>query len=169
MFRHVAFDFVFGIMKIKIVAVGKLKETFYREAVNEYVKRLSRFATVEIVETPESFFNGEPNAKEIDKILSNEGQAILSKLEGYVVVMDINGRIVDSEELSRLVSANKQTNSTFTFVIGGSYGLCQSVKDRADARISFGKITLPHQLFRVVLCEQLYRACCIEKNIAYHK
>lgn len=156
-------------MKIKIVAVGKIKETFFRDAIAEYVKRLSRFATVEIAEVAECTFNGEPNDKQIEKIVETEGNAILQKVEGFVVAMDINGKLLDSVELSDLIKVNKQTNSTFTFVIGGSHGLSQEVKSKANARCSFGKITLPHQLFRVVLCEQLYRACCIENNISYHK
>lgn len=156
-------------MKFKIVAVGKIKESFYRDAVAEYVKRMSRFASVEIVEVAECTFNGEPSDKEIEKIISVEGQAILQKCEGFVAAMDINGQQIDSVELSRLITKSKQTNSTFTFVIGGSHGLSQEVKSRANARLSFGKITFPHQLFRVVLCEQLYRACCIENNVAYHK
>ena len=156
-------------MKFRIVAVGKIKESFFREAIGEYVKRLSRFATVEIVEVAECTFNGEPSGKEIEKIISAEGQAILQKCEGYVVAMDINGKLIDSVELSNTIAKNKQTNSTFTFVIGGSHGLSQEVKNAANLRCSFGKITLPHQLFRVVLCEQLYRACCIENNVSYHK
>lgn len=156
-------------MKFKIVAVGKVKESFFRDAVSEYVKRLSRFATVEIVEVAECTFNGEPNDKQTEKIVEAEGQAILQKCEGFVTVMDVAGQLIDSVELSKTISKNKQTNSVFTFVIGGSYGLSQAVKSRANARLSFGKITLPHQLFRVVLCEQLYRACCIENNVSYHK
>lgn len=156
-------------MKLRIVAVGKVKEGYFRDAVNEYVKRLTRFAAVEIVEVAECLFNGEPNAKQIEKILETEGNAILQKCEGYVVAMDIDGKEINSVELSNLIKTNKQTSSTFTFVIGGSYGLSQAVKSKAALRCSFGKITLPHQLFRVVLCEQLYRACCIENNVSYHK
>ncbi|MCM1533225.1 MAG: 23S rRNA (pseudouridine(1915)-N(3))-methyltransferase RlmH [Corallococcus sp.] len=156
-------------MKFKIIAVGKIKENYYREAVAEYVKRLSRFASVEITEVPECYFNGEPNGKEIEKIISVEGQGILQKAEGFTVAMDIAGRETSSEELSQLIVSNKMTNSVFSFIIGGSYGLSDEVKKKAHARCSFGKITLPHQLFRVVLCEQIYRACCIENNVAYHK
>lgn len=156
-------------MKLRIVAVGKVKESYFRDGIAEYVKRLTRFATVEIVEVAECLFNGEPNAKQIEKIVETEGNAILQKCEGYVVAMDIDGRALDSVELSNLIKTNKQTSSTFTFVIGGSYGLSQDVKSKASLRCSFGKITLPHQLFRLVLCEQLYRACCIENNVAYHK
>lgn len=156
-------------MKFKIVAVGKIKENFYRDAIAEYVKRTSRYATVEIAEVAECFFNGEPNGKQIDKILESESVAILQKCEGFVVAMDIGGKQVSSVELSDVIKTNKQNSSTFTFVIGGSNGLSQAVKDRANLRLSFGRITLPHQLFRVVLCEQLYRACCIENNVSYHK
>lgn len=156
-------------MKFKIVAVGKIKESYFRDAIAEYVKRLSRFATVEIVEVAECLFNGEPNAKQIEKIVETEGQAILQKVEGYVVATDIDGQMLTSRELSDTIRKNKQTHSTFTFVIGGSNGLSGEVKSKANLRCSFGKVTLPHQLFRVVLVEQLYRACCIENNISYHK
>lgn len=156
-------------MKFKIVAVGKIKERYFRDAIAEYVKRLSRFATVEIVEVAECLFNGDPNAKQIEKITETEGQAILQKAEGFVIAMDIDGQMTGSRELSDVIRKNKQTHSTFTFVIGGSNGLSNAVKNKADLRCSFGKITLPHQLFRVVLVEQLYRACCIENNISYHK
>ena len=157
-------------MKFKIVAVGKIKESYLRDAIAEYVKRISRFATVEIVEVDECLATkGLPSDKEIAKIKFVEGQAILNKLEGYVVAMDIDGRELSSVELSSHIMERKQFDSTFTFVIGGSNGLDDAVKSRANLRCSFGKITLPHQLFRVVLVEQLYRACCIEHNVAYHK
>ena len=156
-------------MKFKIVAVGKIKESFYREAVSEYVKRLSRYCTVEITEIAECLYNGEPNEKEITKITETEGKAILSKTEGFVTVLDINGTELTSENLSRIISEKKQNHSVFTFVIGGSYGLSEEVKRRADLRLSFGRITLPHMLCRVVLCEHLYRAECIARNVSYHK
>ncbi len=114
-------------------------------------------------------YNGEPNEKEITKITETEGKAILSKTEGFVTVLDINGTELTSENLSRIISEKKQNHSVFTFVIGGSYGLSEEVKRRADLRLSFGRITLPHMLCRVVLCEQLYRAECIARNVSYHK
>ena len=156
-------------MKFKVVAVGKIKESYLRDALNEYIKRISRFATVEMVEVDECLSKGAQVDKEIERVKKQEGEAILQKLEGYVVAMDIDGKPVSSEQLSRHLQEQKQFHSTFTFVIGGSNGLSDEVKQRADLRCSFGKITLPHQLFRVVLVEQLYRACCIEHNIAYHK
>ena len=155
-------------MKFKIVAVGKIKESYLRDALSEYVKRISRFATVEIVEVDEWRSSGD-QSKEIERVKKQEGETILPKLDGYVVAMDIDGEIVSSEQLSKRIQEQKQLYSTFTFVIGGSNGLSDEVKNRADWRCSFGKITLPHQLFRVVLLEQLYRSCCIEHNITYHK
>ncbi|MCH5156554.1 MAG: 23S rRNA (pseudouridine(1915)-N(3))-methyltransferase RlmH [Clostridiales bacterium] len=156
-------------MKFRIVAVGKIKESYLRDALSEYVKRIGRYATVEIVEIDECLSKGTQTEKEIQRVIKEEGVSILAKLEGYVVAMDIDGQQVSSEQLSEHIREQKQYNSTFTFVIGGSNGLSDEVKHRADMRCSFGKITLPHQLFRVVLAEQLYRACCIEYNIAYHK
>ena len=156
-------------MKFKIVAVGKIKEKYLSDAIGEYVKRISRFATVEIVEVDECKSYGEQVDKEIERVKKQEGEWILQKLEGYVVAMDIDGKAVDSGQFSKLIAEQKQRYSTFTFVIGGSNGLSDEVKQRADYRCSFGKITLPHQLFRVILTEQLYRACCIENNVPYHK
>ncbi len=156
-------------MKFRIVAVGKIKEDYFRKAVDEYVKRLSRFVTVEIVEVDECLFRGTPGTKEIDKILQTEGKAILARCEGCVVLLDTKGKQLDSVELSEAIQKRTLTSSTFTFVIGGSNGLSDEVRARADMSVCFGKITLPHQLCRVVLVEQLYRACCIANNIPYHK
>ncbi|MCM1360174.1 MAG: 23S rRNA (pseudouridine(1915)-N(3))-methyltransferase RlmH [Corallococcus sp.] len=156
-------------MKFKIVAVGKIKERYYRDAVDEYVKRLSRFGKVEIIETDECYFNGVPNAKEIAEIIETEGKSLLSKTEGYVIATDICGDKLSSEEFSVKMTEQKRYNSVFTFLVGGSYGLSDEVKRKANLRLSFGNITLPHQLCRVVLCEQIYRACCIENKLPYHK
>lgn len=156
-------------MKFKIVAVGKIKENFYKDAIAEYAKRISRFAKMEIVEVDECLFCGNPNDKEKDKILQTEGKAILSKLEGFVVALDIDGQLLTSNQISATISQAKQTSSCVTFVIGGSYGMLDEIKKRANVRMSFGRITLPHQLARVVLAEQIYRACTIENNVSYHK
>ena len=156
-------------MKFKIVAVGKIKESYLKDALSEYVKRIGRFATVEIVEIDECLSKGAQSCKEIERVKKQEGEAILAKLEGYVVAMDIDGKEFSSEQLSLHIQEQKQKYATYTFVIGGSNGLSDEVKQRAQLRCSFGKITLPHQLFRVVLLEQLYRACCIEHNVPYHK
>ena len=156
-------------MTFKIVVVGKIKEDYFRDAIAEYTKRISRFAQVKIVEVSESTFNGIPNAAETEKILSAEGQNILQKVEGCLVALDIDGQELSSTQLADQIDRLTQRFSTITFVIGGSYGLSSEVKARADLRLSFGKITLPHQLCRVVLCEQLYRACTIRNNVPYHK
>ena len=156
-------------MKFKIVAVGKIKESYLKDAIAEYSKRIGRYATVEIVEVDECLLKGEPREAEVERVKNVEGAAILQKLEGYVVAMDIDGRQLSSVELSNHIAERKQFHSTFTFVIGGSNGLSDEVKNAAHLRCSFGKITLPHQLFRVVLLEQLYRICCIESNVPYHK
>lgn len=165
-----AVDSKFGeLMKYKILCVGKLKEQYWKEAVAEYCKRLSRFAKVEICEVEECVFCGIPNAKETEKIVEAEGQSILQKAEGCLVALDIDGRQLDSVQFSDRLEKLTQSYSCVTFVIGGSYGLSQEVKSRAQLRLSFGAITLPHQLCRVVLCEQLYRACTIRNNLPYHK
>lgn len=156
-------------MKFKLVVVGKIKEDYFRAAVAEYVKRLGRFANTEVVEVDECLFRGVPNAGDIDKILLTEGRSILAKCEGYVVLCDTCGKQLSSTEFADMLQKATRVASTFTFVIGGSYGLSDEVRHRADASVCFGKITLPHQLCRVVLAEQLYRACCINNNIAYHK
>lgn len=156
-------------MKLKIIAVGKIKEQYLRDAIAEYAKRICRFCKLEIVEVDECLSRGVQRDAEIERVKNIEGEAVLSKTEGYVVAMDIDGELVSSEQLSSLIVRQKQRFSVITFVIGGSNGLSDAVKSRADTRMSFGKITLPHQLFRLILCEQLYRACCIENNVSYHK
>lgn len=156
-------------MKFSVVAVGKIKEIYFKDAVSEYAKRMSRFVNVQFTEVEECTFCGIPNESQVQKILQTEGKSILQKVEGCVVALDIGGTPVDSVSLSGLIEKISQTDSTISFVIGGSYGLSDEVKRRADYRVSFGKITLPHQLCRVVLCEQLYRACTIRNNVPYHK
>lgn len=156
-------------MKFNVVAVGKIKESYFKEAVAEYRKRTSRYANLQITEVDECAFNGIPNDSQTQKIINTEGKSILQKAEGCVVALDIQGKEIDSVGLSELIEKISQTDSSITFVIGGSYGLSEEVKRRADYRISLGKITLPHQLCRVVLCEQLYRACTIKNNVPYHK
>lgn len=157
------------VMMYKIVVVGKIKEKYFKDAIEEYTKRLSRFVDVQIVEVDEHTFCGIPNQSEIEKIISAEGKSILQKVEGCLVVLDIGGKELSSEQLAEQLEKYTQNYSTVTFVIGGSYGLSDEVKQRAQLRLSFGKITLPHQLCRVVLCEQIYRACTIRNNVPYHK
>ena len=155
-------------MKIKILAVGKIKEKRYAEALAEYVKRLDRFAAVEIFEADEGDVRDTGEAS-VNAALKKEAEQILPRLQGYTVALDIDGRQMSSTEIASLIHREKMNNSVFTFVVGGSHGLHRSVKDAARLRLSFGKITLPHTLCRVVLAEQVYRAFMINANSVYHK
>ncbi|MBQ7712612.1 MAG: 23S rRNA (pseudouridine(1915)-N(3))-methyltransferase RlmH [Clostridia bacterium] len=152
-------------VKLRVVAVGGIKESFYREAIAEYVKRLGKWAKVEILEAEEASRIDDPTAK-----AGAEADGILRRLKGRTVLLDVKGRRITSEGIADLLKRYVNAgDSEITFVIGGSNGVAQAVKDRADEVISFGDITLPHQLFRVVLLEQLYRAETILHNAAYHK
>lgn len=155
-------------MKIKILAVGKIKEKWYAEALAEYVKRLDRFAAVEIFEADEGDVRDTGEAS-VNAALKKEAEQILPRLQGYTVALDIDGRQMSSTEIASLIHREKMSNSVFTFVVGGSHGLHPSVKDAVRLRLSFGKITLPHTLCRVVLAEQVYRAFMINANSVYHK
>lgn len=152
-------------INLRIVAVGKLKEKFWTDAVNEYKKRIGRYANLEIIECPEG--RDEGNA---ERLATQEEKAILEKAQGYVVLTAIDGEQITSEGLAELI--NKESvggTSTFTFIIGGSRGVSEAVKRRADKKISFGRVTYPHQLMRVILSEQLYRAMSIINKTSYHK
>ena len=144
-------------IKINIVCVGKLKEQYLRDACAEYIKRLSRFCKLEIKELPERHS------------LKEEAEEILRELRGYTVVLAIEGKMRSSEEFSVDLKVVFDRGGEMTFVIGSSCGLDQSVKDRADLLLSFSKMTFPHQLFRVLLLEQIYRAFMISGGSEYHK
>ena len=159
-------------MKIKIVTVGKLKEKYLRDGIAEYSKRISRFATVEMVELADEKTPDRASDSENEKILNLEGNRILSKIgdREFVVVLAIEGKTLSSEEFSKqLEQASINGFSTLTFVIGGSLGLSPQVKKRANLFLSFGRLTLPHQLMRLVLIEQIYRAFTIQQGSPYHK
>ena len=152
-------------MKINIVAVGKIKEKFFTEAIDEYRKRLSKYCDFAVIEVPEA-------STEVNAIKKNEteGKLLLSKCRGKIICLDRLGNEVSSEELSALIENYKLSGeSEFSFVIGGSNGLSEEIKKRADNIISFGKVTFPHQLFRVILSEQIYRALTILGGHPYHK
>ena len=159
-------------MKIKIVTVGKLKEKYLKDGIAEYSKRISRFATVEMIELADEKTPDRASDSENEKILNLEGNRILSKIgdREFVVVLAIEGKILSSEEFSKqLEQASINGYSTLTFVIGGSLGLSPQVKNRANLSLSFGRLTLPHQLMRLVLVEQIYRAFTIQQGSPYHK
>ena len=143
--------------KIYFVVVGKIKESFYRDAVAEYVKRLSRFAKVEIKELPEG---ADPEAEKGD---------ILRVCKGYVIALAVEGEKLSSEKLAKKLQKLTDEGKDITFVIGSSCGLADEVKTRADYRLSFSDMTFPHQLMRVILAEQVYRAFMINAGSTYHK
>ena len=148
---------------IKIICVGKIKEKYLSMAIDEYLKRLSKYSKIDIVEIPD-----EP-VKE--KALVIEGEKILNKIndKDYVITLDILGKSVSSLEFSSFLENQFVHNSNIVFVIGGSYGLADFVKKRSNYSLSFSKMTFPHQLFRVMLLEQIYRSFKIANNESYHK
>lgn len=159
-------------MKIKLVTVGKLKEKYLKDGIAEYSKRISRFAAVEMIELADEKTPDRASDSENEKILDLEGNRILSKIgdREFVVVLAIEGKTLSSEEFSKqLEQAFINGYSTLTFVIGGSLGLSPQVKNRANLSLSFGRLTLPHQLMRLVLVEQIYRAFTIQQGSPYHK
>ena len=159
-------------MKIKIVTVGKLKEKYLKDGIAEYSKRISRFAAVEMIELADEKTPDRASDSENEKILNLEGNRILSKIgdREFVVVLAIEGKTLSSEEFSsQLEQASINGSSTLTFVIGGSLGLSKEVKKRANLSVSFGRLTLPHQLMRLVLIEQIYIAFTIQQGSPYHK
>lgn len=148
---------------IKIVCVGKIKEKFLSLAISEYLKRLSKYTKVDIVQVAD-----EANA---EKALKVEGEKILSKIkpDEYVIALDISGERISSIEFAKKIDSVFNNYSKLTFVIGGSYGLSSLVKKRSNYLLSFSKMTFPHQMFRVILLEQIYRAYKINNNESYHK
>lgn len=159
-------------MKIKVVTVGKLKEKYLKDGIAEYSKRISRFAKLEMIELADEKTPDKASESENQKILEIEGQRILSKVgdRDFVIVLAIEGKTLSSEEFSKqLEEASIKGFSTLTFIIGGSLGLAQDVKNRANLSVSFGRLTFPHQLMRLVLVEQIYRAFTIQQGSPYHK
>lgn len=159
-------------MNITIISVGKLKEKYLKQAIDEYAKRLTRYCKLDIIELPDEKTPDNASEKEELQIKEKEGQLILSKIKDtmYVVAMDLKGKQITSEELSKFMDDNAvMGNSNIAFIIGGSLGLSQEVIKRANYKLCFSKMTFPHQLFRVMLLEQIYRAFRISKNEPYHK
>ncbi len=158
-------------MNIDIITVGKLKEKYLKEAVAEYSKRLSRFANLSIIELPDEKIQESPSEKEIEKVKDIEGSAILSKLrqDSFVISLCVEGKQLSSEKLSKKLENVMMTHSSVTFVIGGSLGLSERVKEKSDFKLSFSEMTFPHQLMRVILLEQIYRSFKIMRNESYHK
>ena len=155
-------------MNIKIVCVGKIKEKYFKDAIAEYAKRLSRFCKFEIVEVNEELID--PNLKNLDVVKDKEGERILQKAQGYLIALDIHGDLISSEaHAEKINDLATHGISTITYIIGGSYGLSKKVLDNVDYKMSYGNLTYPHQLMRVVLSEQIYRAYTILEGSSYHK
>ena len=159
-------------MKITLITVGKIKEKYFTDAIAEYAKRLSRYCKLEIVEVPDEKTPDGASESLENQIKEKEGERILSKIsEGaYVVALAIEGKQLSSEELAdKMEKWNVNGISHLVFIIGGSLGLTPKVLNRADFKLSFSKMTFPHQLMRVVLWEQIYRSFRIRNNEPYHK
>lgn len=159
-------------MNIKIVCVGKLKEKYFKDGIAEYVKRMSRFAKVKIVQVPDEKAPEKLSPAEMEQVKKIEGKRILDKIKDkeYVYVTAIKGKERTSEAFAKELSdLTTYGHSDITFVIGGSLGTSDAVNKRADDLISFGKFTMPHQLMRLVLIEQIYRAFMINNGSPYHK
>ena len=159
-------------MKITILCVGKVKEKFYRDAIDEFTKRLSRYCKLEIVEVADEKTNEYASENEIRLVKEKEGERIIKNIkdDAYVITLCIDGKQLNSEELSeRIERLGIQGTSHICFIIGGSLGLSDEVIKRADFKLSFSKMTFPHQLMRVILLEQIYRAYRIMNNEPYHK
>ena len=159
-------------MNIKIIGVGKLKEKYLKQGIAEYAKRLGKFCKFEIVEVPDEKAPEKLSAAEMEGVKEKEGERILAKIRDkeYVYALAIEGKERSSEEFAQEIARlTTYGRSDITFVIGGSLGLSPAVLKRAETKISFGRFTLPHQLMRLVLSEQIYRAFMINNGSPYHK
>ena len=150
---------------IKIITVGQLKEKYLKDAVEEYKKRLSKYTNLEIIEIKDEGLVEEKKAIEL------EGEKINKYLDNkdYIITFEIEGKQMSSVEFSEKLERIQIENSNIVFIIGGSYGLSNSIKDKSNLKLSFSKMTFPHQLFRVILLEQIYRSFKIMNNEKYHK
>ncbi|MFJ3389028.1 MULTISPECIES: 23S rRNA (pseudouridine(1915)-N(3))-methyltransferase RlmH [unclassified Lysinibacillus] len=159
-------------MNITIVSVGKLKEKYLKMGIDEYVKRLGGYAKMDLIEVPDEKAPEQLSEAEMEIVKKKEGERILSKIspDTYVIALAINGKMKTSEQMAAdLESLMTYGKSKIAFVIGGSLGLHDDVLKRADEKQSFGKMTLPHQLMKLVLVEQIYRSFRIMKGEPYHK
>ncbi|MBQ9685481.1 MAG: 23S rRNA (pseudouridine(1915)-N(3))-methyltransferase RlmH [Oscillospiraceae bacterium] len=157
---------------VKLICVGKMRERFYIDAFAEYAKRLQGYCRLELVEPQEQRLPENPSQKEITAALDKEAQEILKAVpsDAYVTALCVEGRQLDSEGVAALIAARENSGKPkLCFIIGGSYGLADSVKARADLKLSMSKMTFPHHLARVMLAEQIYRGFKINEGSRYHK
>ena len=150
---------------IKIITVGSIKEKYLKDAIEEYTKRISKYTNIEIIEVKDE------GLVEPQKSLILEEEKILKHINDrdYIITLEIEGKELSSTELASTLDKIQLEASTITFIIGGSYGLSQNIKDKSKLHLSFSKMTFPHQLFRVLLLEQIYRSFKINNNESYHK
>lgn len=159
-------------MNISIITVGKLKEKYLINGINEYIKRMGPYAKVDVIEVPDEKAPEQLSEAEMVQVKEKEGERILAKVaqDAYVIALAIEGEMWSSEKLAKeLDKLATYGRSKVAFIIGGSLGLSTAVMQRADAKLSFSKMTFPHQLMRLVLVEQVYRAFRINRNEPYHK
>ena len=158
-------------LSINIICVGKLKERYLRDAIEEYSKRMKPLCKLSVVELSEERVGDNPSPAEIVQTITAESERIMAKIGkgDYVIAMCVEGKNISSEELSARLEDVSMQHSTVDFIIGGSWGISDALKARADFRLSMGQMTFPHQLCRVMLLEQLYRAFQISKGTKYHK
>lgn len=157
---------------VKIICVGKLKDAFFRDASDEYMKRLKGYCKAEIIEIPAANLPEDPSDAQIEAALEKEAENIIKKISSgsTVVAMCVEGKLYSSEDVADLIAKSAMTGSgDITFIIGGSYGLSEIVKRKAGVRMSASKMTFPHRLFRVMLLEQIYRGYKINSGGKYHK
>lgn len=155
-------------LKINLIVIGDIKESYLKEAISEYSKRISRFADLKIVELKEN----NPistNHKDISLALEKDAKNIQSHIKGYSICLDINATQLTSEQFAEKIKTLSLKTGEITFIIGASNGIAEQIKNTCNEKLSFSKMTFPHQLMRVIFLEQLYRALTINNNIAYHK
>lgn len=157
---------------INIICIGKIKESFFKDAIIEYSKRLSKYCSLSIKELSDEKIPNNPSENELLMVKYKEGKSIISnaKKDSYIISLDPNGKELSSEDFSKKIeNISLNYNSSITFIIGGSLGLSQEVLNISNEKLSFSKMTYPHQLFRIILLEQIYRAFKISNNETYHK
>ncbi len=155
-------------LKIKLITIGDIKEKYLREAIDEYKKRISRFADLTIVELKENV-SKTINPNDILSALKKDAEQIKKHISGYFICLDLKGTSLTSEELATKIDKLSLTTSEITFLIGSSNGISDEIKNLSKEKISFSKLTFPHQLMRVIFLEQLYRSFTIINHISYHK
>ena len=158
-------------MKIKIYCIGKIKEQYLKDGINEYIKRISPYSNIEIIEVIDSKIKDNPNQSDISKAKNEEGDRVLKLLKNeYLIGLDMNKIEFTSEDFAEFLQKKMvESGSNLSFVIGGSYGLSDALKARCNTSISLSKLTFLHQMTRLILLEQIYRAFKILNNETYHK